>query len=152
MKTKRELAKFPFRFSTRTIDMEINTHLKINHPLCGTPTVVEEGYVRVEMTTTNAMTADDVGLVHGGFIFGMADYAAMLAVNDPNVVLGAADVKFLKPVSVQETVVAEARVITKKGKKQMVDVRVKGIGEEVFQGVFTCFVLEKHVLHDRIDG
>ena len=62
------------------------------------------------MTTTNAMAADDIGLVHGGFIFGMADYAAMLAVNDPNVVLGAADVKFLKPVSVQETVVAEARV------------------------------------------
>ncbi len=82
----------------------------------------------------------------------MADYAAMLAVNDPNVVLGAADVKFLKPVSVQETVVAEARVITKKGKKQMVDVMVKGTGEAIFKGVFTCFVLEKHVLHDRIDG
>lgn len=132
--------------------MEINTHLMINHQLCGTPTVVEEGYARVEITTTNTMAADDVGLVHGGFIFGMADYAAMLAVNDPNVVLGAADVKFLKPVSVQEAIVAEARVSTAKGKKQLVDVSVKRIGEEVFQGVFTCFVLDKHVLHDRING
>jgi acyl-coenzyme A thioesterase PaaI-like protein len=44
------------------------------------------------------MVVDAHGLVHGGFVFGLADYAAMLAVNDPNVVLGAAEARFLKPV------------------------------------------------------
>jgi acyl-coenzyme A thioesterase PaaI-like protein len=44
------------------------------------------------------MAADQRGLVHGGFTFGLADYAAMVAVNDPNVVLGAAEVRFLAPV------------------------------------------------------
>jgi len=126
-------------------DMEINTHQMINRKLCGNPTNVGDGFAHVEMAATEAMTADATGLVHGGFIFGMADYAAMLAVNDPNVVLGAAEVTFLKPVAVQETVVAEARVSDIKGKKQTVQVVVQRGNETVFKGNFTCFVLEKHV-------
>ncbi|HKL82437.1 MAG TPA: thioesterase, partial [Desulfobacter sp.] len=78
--------------------MNIITHQLIDNELCGTPLMVENGKSRVEYTTTSRMAADDSGLVHGGFIFGLADYAAMLAVNHPNVVLGGADVKFLKPV------------------------------------------------------
>ena len=132
--------------------MEINTHFLINRKLCGTPTDVGEGFALVELTANDAMVADATGLVHGGFIFGVADYAAMLAVNDPNVVLGAAEITFLKPVVVGETVVAEARVISKKGKKQTVEVFVRRSGENVFKGAFTCFVLERHVLHDRVDG
>jgi len=128
--------------------MDINTHLLINRKLCGTPTVVQEGVAQLEMTANDAMAADATGLVHGGFIFGMADYAAMLAVNDPNVVLGAADVNFLKPVAVDEMVVADARVRATKGNREVVDVRVQRAGEDIFKGVFTCFVLEKHVLHE----
>ena len=37
-----------------------------------------------------------------------ADYAAMLAVNDPFVVLGAAQTRFLAPVAVGERVIARA--------------------------------------------
>jgi len=132
--------------------MDINTHLLINQKLCGTPRKVEKGFAQVEMTTTDAMTVDASGLVHGGFIFGMADYAAMLAVNDPKVVLGAADVKFLKPVAAGETIVADASVNTIEGKKHDVDVRVQREGQTVFKGVFTCFVLERHVLHDRLES
>jgi uncharacterized protein (TIGR00369 family) len=127
-------------------DMEILTHQMINRELCGTPTDVREGVARVEMTATDAMTADASSLVHGGFIFGMADYAAMLAVNHPNVVLGAAEATFLRPVAVQETVVAEARVSDSNGRKQMVQVVVKRGDETVFKGNFTCFVLERHVM------
>jgi acyl dehydratase len=41
----------------------------------------------------------------------------MIAVNHPNVVLGAAEVKFLKPVKAGETVIAEAKVKKRKVKK-----------------------------------
>jgi uncharacterized protein (TIGR00369 family) len=126
--------------------MQIATHQKIDQRLCGRPVQVEQGYSRVQLTATPDMTADTTGLVHGGFIFGLADYAAMIAVNHPNVVLGAADVKFLKPVSVEEAVVAEARVEEVQGKKQWVAVSVTKAGEVVFQGMFTCFVLDRHVL------
>jgi len=100
----------------------------------------------VAMTTIPAMAADGLGLVHGGFVFGMADYAAMLAVNDPNVVLGASETKFLKPVRVGENLTATAVVTEDKGKKRIVNVTVFRGDTEVLTGTFTCFVLEKHVL------
>jgi acyl-coenzyme A thioesterase PaaI-like protein len=126
--------------------MKIDTHRHIDQSLCGIPLSVESGNSQVELLTTRQMAADEKGLVHGGFIFGAADYAAMIAVNHPHVVLGAADVKFLKPVRVGETVIARAQVQEVKGKKYWVSVSVTKAGEELFQGMFTCFVLDKHVL------
>ena len=126
--------------------MDIQTHQDTDASLCGTPVSMKEGYSLVTLRTTQRMGVDSMALVHGGFIFGMADYAAMLAVNHPNVALGAADVKFVKPVKVGETVVAEARVENESGKKRSVSVRVKREEEIVFEGTFLCFVLEKHVL------
>ena len=126
--------------------MEIITHQEIDQALCGKPLEVSKGYSQIELTTLDRMAADSSGLVHGGFIFGLADYAAMLAVNHPNVVLGAADVQFLKPVQVGETVLAEANVQEEKGKKQVVSVVVLNGDVQVFKGSFVCFVLDQHVL------
>ncbi len=126
--------------------MEINTHRKIDPRLCGRVRQLRKGASRVEMICDGCMAADGKGLVHGGFIFGLADYAAMVAVNHPNVVLGGAECRFLKPVSVGETVTAEARVTKSKGRRHEVAVSVEREGESVFSGRFTCFVLEKHVL------
>lgn len=126
--------------------MNITTHQLIDNELCGKPVMIETGKSRVEYTTTPKMAADDSGLVHGGFIFGLADYAAMLAVNHPNVVLGGADVRFLKPVKAGESVYAQARVTSVSGKKQMVGVVVKREDDVVFKGNFSCYIPEKHVL------
>jgi acyl-coenzyme A thioesterase PaaI-like protein len=126
--------------------MKICTHHRIDQILCGRPLSVEDGNSLVELVTTPQMAADEQGLVHGGFIFGAADYAAMIAVNHPHVVLGASDVKFLKPVRVGEKVRVTARVQEIKGKKYWVSVSASRADDEIFQGMFTCFVLEKHVL------
>jgi uncharacterized protein (TIGR00369 family) len=126
--------------------MDIHTHRKIDQELCGNPQEVAEGYSKVQLRTIQRMAVDDANLVHGGFIFGLADYAAMIAVNHPNVVLGAAEVKFLKPVKTNEAVMAEARVDHKKGKKRVVSVTVTSDETTVFKGEFTCFTLDKHVL------
>ncbi len=126
--------------------MYIQTHQKIDHNLCGRPLSIEDGVSRVEMLTTANMAVDGTGLVHGGFIFGLADHAAMIAVNHPHVVLGAADVRFLKPVKFGETVIAEARVENRSGKKHIVATTVKRDGDTIFDGSFTCFVLDRHVL------
>jgi len=127
--------------------MELKTHLGINRSLCGEVLSVDEGAAVVRIDTTRAMVADDHDLVHGGFIFGAADFAAMAAVNDPNVVLGSAEVKFLKPTRCGESVTLRAKVAEVGGKRRRVEVEgVDGGGAEVFTGVFTCFVLERHVL------
>jgi uncharacterized protein (TIGR00369 family) len=126
--------------------MEIRTHAKIDRRLCGEPIHIKPGYSSVQLIASADMAVDDSGLIHGGFIFGLADYAAMIAVNDPNVVLGAAEVKFLKPSVTDDTLVAEARVTEEKNQKRIVAVVVKNGETRVFSGTFTCFVLEKHIL------
>ena len=126
--------------------MNIRTHLGISQELCGKPVEVSAGKSVVAMTATPAMAADDRGLVHGGFVFGMADYAAMLAVNDPNVVLGSSEMRFLKPIRVGETITARAAVKEESGRKRIVEVSVSRDATEVASGTCTCFVLDKHVL------
>ena len=126
--------------------MNIITHQSIDAELCGNPVSVSDGFCEVEFSVTSRMAADDTGLVHGGFIFGAADYAAMLAVNHPNVVLGGANVQFTKPVKTDETVNVQARVVSCKGRKHVVEVVVNRNDETVFKGEFICFVLDKHVL------
>lgn len=126
--------------------MEPKTHLTADPRYCGTPEALEDGAARVVLETTDPMVVDAQGLVHGGFVFGAADYAAMLAVNHPNVVLGAAETRFLKPVRRGERLVARARTVASHGRKREVRVEATVNSDKVFEGTFTCFVLERHVL------
>ncbi len=126
--------------------MEAKTHLDADPRFCGSLEELSEGSARVSLETIDPMIVDAHGLVHGGFVFSLADYAAMLAVNDPNVVLGAAQTRFLKPVRGGDHVVATARTMTSKGRKREVRVEATVNSDKVFEGTFTCFVLERHVL------
>ena len=92
------------------------------------------------------MRVDERGLVHGGFVFGLADYAAMLAVNPPNVVLGSAQTRFVKPVVCGDSLAAEATVVGRDGRKRIVAVDVQRGGDLVFRGEFVCFVPDEHIL------
>ncbi len=126
--------------------MQLNTHLNINTSLCGKVTKLQENYAEVLLHTTHQMTADVKGLVHGGFIFSAADYAAMSAVNDPLVVLGASCSKFLAPVKVGDAVLCKAKLVSEKGKKREVEVQAFVNENLVFEGNFITFVLDSHVL------
>jgi acyl-coenzyme A thioesterase PaaI-like protein len=152
------------------------THLAIDRRLCGEPldsAATVAGTARVGLTTVPEMAADAAGLVHGGFVFGLADHAAMLAVNHPNVVLGSAAVRFLRPVAVGERLIAEATVAESAGRRSRVLVEVRraaaagaggadasggvdasggadgvgeAAGETVMSGELVCFSLDRHVL------
>jgi len=122
------------------------THLAIDRRLCGEPLEIGAGSAVVVFTALPEMAADDRGLVHGGFVFGLADYAAMLAVNDPHVVLGGAEVRFLKPVTVGERLVARAAVEEADGRRSRVGVEVRRGEDVVMSGAFACFTLDRHVL------
>lgn len=126
--------------------MKLNTHLKIDEGLCGTVKALSEGYAEVVLTTTKSMAADEQGLVHGGFIFGSADYAAMAAVNEPTVVLAAAECRFLAPSRVGDEIVFKAKVTQIDGKKYRVTVSGYCLEKEVFSAQFKTVVLPKHVL------
>jgi uncharacterized protein (TIGR00369 family) len=125
------------------------THLAISPTLCGSPLEMGDGVARAELTTLPEMAVDAEGLVHGGFVFGLADYAAMLAVNHPHVVLAKATVTFLKPVVVGERLVADARRQPGEGKRITVRVEVRRGEETVMAAEMGCVVLARHVLTER---
>ncbi len=126
--------------------IELHTHGEIDSDLCGQPVEVASGRARVELLTTAAMGADRHGLVHGGFVFSLADHAAMLAVNEPTVVLATAEVRFVAPVRVGERLVAEARVAAAEGRRRRVEATVRRGDEVVLAGTFDCAVPARHVL------
>lgn len=129
--------------------MERKTHHHLSERLCGRPVELAAGRAAVELELTAEMAADDRGLVHGGFPFGLADHAAMLAVNEPTVVLGSAQVKFLRPVVVGERLRAEAALERSEGKKRFVKVVVRRADEPVLEGELLCLVPDTHVLDAR---
>jgi len=133
----------------------IHTHRALDRTLCGKPVSVAPGTAEVALVATAKMAADERGLVHGGFVFGLADHAAMLAVNEPNVVLVRSEVRFVAPVAVGDRLIARAHVEAPGpgGTRPVVAAEVR-VGEKtVFEGTFHCAVPSRHVLAlDRGDG
>jgi acyl-CoA thioesterase len=125
----------------------LNTHEKIDGSLCGDIDELKVGFARVILETSESMRADHVGLVHGGFIFSAADFAAMAAVNERNVVLASSMCQFLAPVRVGDHVTFEAHERQKEGRKRSVYVVGSVLDIKVFEGEFKTVVTDNHVLN-----
>ncbi|WP_372752651.1 hotdog domain-containing protein [Mariniflexile sp.] len=125
-----------------------DTHLLASKKLIGSVISIGTDCAIVKLTITEDMIVDTYNLAHGSFVFGLADYAAMVAVNKPTVVLGKATTKFIKPVVLHDEVTASATITdNSNGKKVIVSVDVKNQNNDlVFEGEFVCFILEKHIL------
>ncbi len=126
--------------------IELKTHLKLNPKFARLIEITEEG-AKVLLETTPDMAVDEEGLVHGGFTFGAADFCAMATVNEPYVVLvKATNCEFMAPVKVGDKVEFTGEILMKE--KRKVEVKVIGTLNEikVFEGLFSCVVLDNHVL------
>jgi acyl-CoA thioesterase len=124
----------------------LNTHERVNHDYSGEIVKLELGRVELKLEAIAEMVADESGLIHGGFIFSAADFAAMVAVNEKNVVLVASDCQFLSPVKYGDIVNFEAKVRHKEGRKRNVHVVGYVHDIKVFEGEFKTVVTERHVL------
>ncbi len=129
--------------------MHPRTHQRLDPRLTGTPVELGEGSAVVELEAVAEMVADDSGLIHGGFVFGLADHAAMLAINHPNVVLAGAEVQFLAPVVIGDRMRSRATVGDTQGRRRLVDVVVTVGTRVVFTGRFAGATPERHVLAGR---
>ena len=131
-------------------ELLLSTHEKIDNDLCGRIEKVEKGHLELSLKTIPEMLADDQGLIHGGFIFSAADYAAMAAVNERNVVLVASNAQFLSPVRLGDIVKFIATVRHKEGRKRNVNVTGHVLDIKVFDGEFKTVVTDRHVLKLRL--
>lgn len=129
------------------MDDEPRTHTKSSQDLVGIPVSIRTDVSsEATLTATANMVVDEWGLIHGGFTFGLADFAAMIAVNEPNVVLTSANVEFLAPVKSGDRVVARATVVAKEAHKRIVGVECFVGDRKVLKGQFMCAVTRRHVL------
>ena len=126
-------------------ELKLNTHLKFQKKF-GRLVELKEDSAKVILETTEEMLVDGKGLIHGGFIFGAADFCAIATVNEPFVFLVRSQSEFMAPVKVGDIVEFVSGVLIKEKRKQ--EIKVIGYLNEikVFEGVFGCVVLDKHVL------
>lgn len=125
--------------------MELKTHLKFN-PKFGRLIEITENGAKVVLETTKDMAVDEEGLVHGGFTFGAADFCAMASVNEPYVVLvKATNCEFMAPVKAGDIIEFVGEILMKE--KRKVEVKVTGTLKDikVFEGLFSCVILDMHV-------
>ena len=125
---------------------ELVTHYNINQSLTGTLEELEEGYAKVHFTATEDMVVDRRGMIHSGFIFGAANYAAMAAVNVSTAILAVSKTNFLAPLSVNDEAVFEATALQKDTRKRTIMVIGYFNNIKFFEGEFTVVVLEHHPL------
>ncbi len=128
----------------------LKTHKRVNSTFCGSITALEENYSKVSLLTINEMVVDELGLVHSGFIFSSASYAAAIAINSENSVIIGCKTNFLAPAKVGDHIEFEARVKFEDLRKREVNVIGKINDIKIFQGIFQVVVLEKHIFKTKI--
>jgi acyl-CoA thioesterase len=127
-------------------EADLVTHYSINQALVGTLDEMEEGFARVLFTATEDMVVDKRGMIHSGFIFGSANYAAMAAVNVSTAILAVSKANFLAPLSVNDEAIFEATALQKDTRKRTIMVVGYINNIKFFDGEFTVVVLEHHPL------
>ncbi len=135
---------------TNKKDIIITTHERINQELCGEIEKIDHGVVNSVLTTIPEMVADSKDLIHSGFIFSAANYAAMVAVNEKNVILVASECQFLAPVKLGDIVNFTAKVRHKEGKKRNVNVVANVHNIKIFEGEFKTVITDNHVLRLKL--
>ena len=137
--------------SANFLNDNLKTHLKIKSTLVGNLVAMSKNSSKVVLQTTHDMSVDEFGLIHSGFLFGSAEYAAVAAVNEPNVVVIGCRSKFFAPAKVGDLITFEAKGRFEDARKR--EIKVIGMINEikVFEGLFQAVLLEKHILQTKID-
>jgi acyl-CoA thioesterase len=109
---------------------------------------IKEGYSKIKMLVRAEMI-NGFGIVHGGVAFSMADSAFAFACNNRNVLSVALDtsINFLKPVHVDDELIAEALEIHNGRSTGLYQIRIFNQHQHevaVFKG--TCFRTNKTLI------
>jgi acyl-coenzyme A thioesterase PaaI-like protein len=94
------------------------------------------------LETTEEMVFERSRIVRGQFIFAQAESLAIALIDSDVVLTGLANVKFKRPVTVGEKLVAKGEVIRRRGAHYVVLVESRSGLEKVFRGKFSVFAVD----------
>lgn len=103
-------------------------------------TLGERGFSILE--TTEEMVFERSRVVRGQYIFAQAESLAIALIDADVVLTGLANVKFKRPVTVGEKLVAKGEVIRQRRFQHVVLVETKVGSEKIFRGKFSVFVVD----------
>ena len=111
---------------------------------------IKEGFSKIKMTVRKEMM-NGLGIVHGGIAFSLADTAFAFACNNRNVLSVALDtaINFLKPVQVEDVLVAEAKELHNGKSTGLYYITITNQKDHVvavFKG--TCFRTNKKLIEE----
>ena len=109
---------------------------------------IKEGYSKIQMTVRTEMI-NGLGIVHGGIAFSFADSAFAFACNNRNNLSVALDtsINFIKPVHINDTLVAEATEIHNGRSTGLYQIKITNQNQQevaIFKG--TCFRTNKKLI------
>ena len=111
----------------------------------GTAFLLDKNHAKTRFFTTADMVSDAEGLIHSGFVFMGANYAALLAINEEFCVSIGARINFFGPLKLGDVVEFDAQARFEESRKR--EVKVIGYVKEIkiFEGIFQLVTLEEHI-------
>lgn len=126
---------------------ELKTHRELKSRYVGTIIELKKGYSKVQLTTIADMVLDSLGLIHSGFVYLAADYAASVAINEENLIVIGSKIGFYAPAKLGDVIEFEAKSRFEDTKKREVHV-IGTISEiKVFEGTFQLVILDDHIFN-----
>lgn len=113
--------------------------------LCGSIIKMSEEEVLVKFTPNEQMIGDQNNLIHSGFIFNAANYAAMCLVNQAHSLTIGAEVQFLAPIELEQEMLFLATIKYTNDRKYKVLVKGTLLDIKIFEGVFHISVFDKEL-------
>jgi len=97
------------------------------------------------LTVTQDMVLEKAGVLHGYFMYAMADTLSLALVDAEHALTGVANVKYKVPVKAGSKLVARAEVANKRGARYFIHVFIRSNNIEVFRAKFTIVTLDKQI-------
>lgn len=131
---------------------QLKSSALINQNIVGFLEEIAPGEATVKLICTDDMVADQKGLIHTGFMFNSANYAALLAINEPNAITIVSKANFLLPAVLDDEIIFKAHAMQTESRKRVV--RVDGFlrDNKIFEAEFSIVVMDRHILGMNLSG
>lgn len=124
-------------------NLDLNICGLLKPDLCGNILKITQEEVVISFAPSKQMISDESNLIHSGFIFNVANYAAMCLVNQPNALTIKSEVQFLAPIEFEQEMLFIATINQSNNKKYEIFVKGTLLDIKIFEGIFHISLFDK---------
>ncbi|WP_027327063.1 hypothetical protein [Helicobacter pametensis] len=126
-------------------NLELSVCNALKPDLCGRIAKLTEEEAIIIFNPTKQMISDESNLIHSGFIFSAANYAAMCLVNQPNALTIKSEVQFLAPIEFEQEIIFLATIKQSNNRKYEIFVKGTLLDIKIFEALFHISLFDKQL-------